>query len=280
MKGRIFNVTFCCITVIVIQNNFNQVQSSFFKSNILNSWNKITVSSSAAILTSFGLYVQPSLSEVTPSITSKVDLDVSINRKPAERISIGLYGNEAPIATKIFLSVCSGEYQEGVSYDYSQISRVQKDKLIEIGKFALGSAQKQETWMDSVGKVRIRNRDKAEKAIHNDANDLKHDSPGVVSVPKGGKSFLFTIAPNANTNLDEDNLVIGKVLTGQEVIEKINNVPVSREDILGTKKGFSSAGKGFDLRAKLASVDRPLQKVVITHCNVEESAAIASFLKF
>ena len=37
-----------------------------------------------------------------------------------------------------------------------QVSRITKDKRIDVGKFALGGGAKQETWMDQAGKVRIR----------------------------------------------------------------------------------------------------------------------------
>ena len=53
-------------------------------------------------------------------VTSKVKLAVSINRHDPEEINIGIFGNEAPQASKLFLSVCKGEYN-GVSYDGSQV---------------------------------------------------------------------------------------------------------------------------------------------------------------
>ena len=43
--------------------------------------------------------------------------------------------------------------------------------------------------------------------------------------------------------------------------------------------GFSSAGKGFDPRAKIASVDRPLVKIRINKCTVD-SANMAQLMKF
>ena len=48
-----------------------------------------------------------------------------------------------------------------------------------------------------------------------------------------------------------------------EVVDQINQIPVNREDILGSKKAFSDLGKGFDPRAKLAAVDRPLRSVKV-----------------
>jgi hypothetical protein len=39
-------------------------------------------------------------------------------------------------------------------------------------------------------------------------------------------------------------------------------------------------GKGFDGRAKLASVERPLKKISLVKCTVDQTASFASFLKF
>ena len=216
----------------------------------------------------------------TPKITSSVFLDISINRKESERVEIGLYGDEAPRATRIFLSVCNGDIGGGVNYDYSQVSRIQKNRRIDVNKFSLGAAQRTESWKDIDGKVRLRNVDLAKNYPHNDVNNLRHDAPGIVSVVKGGQSFGFTIAPAPSPDLDDENVVIGKVSKGLDTINRINNIPVSHEDILGTKQAFSQLGKGVDGRAKLASVDRPLQKVQILECKVQDTGSIASFLKY
>jgi len=218
----------------------------------------------------------------TPRATASVYLDFSIARKKPERVTAEIYGQSASEASLIFLNVCKGDnvYGDGVVYDGSQVSRIVKDKEITIGKFALGKNNKQETWMDNVGKVRIRSIDLAEKATHRDTNSLTHKR-GSISVPKGGGSFEFSIAPTDGANdLNEKNVVIGQVVDGFEVIDKINQIPVSKEDSIGSKGGFSSLGKGFDGRAKLASVNRPLVKVVLAECRVDEKANIASFLTF
>ena len=97
---------------------------------------------------------------------------------------------------------------------------------------------------------------------------------------RGGGSFDFTIAPRPNADLDKGNIIIGKVIEGVDVIEEINDIPTSREDILGTKQAFSNAGKAFDGRAKLAAVGKPLKRVRILSCTVDDKASLASFLQF
>lgn len=221
-----------------------------------------------------------------PVITAKVNLGFKVAGSSSvvskvQGVTIGVYGNESPLSSKVFLSLCAGENPWDVSYDLSQVSRILKDQRIDVGKFAKGGGQRQETWMDNVGKVRIRNVNVAENTVNNDQNNLRHDSAGVVSMKKGGGSFEFSISPKANPKMDEEQVVIGRVLGGLDVIEQINEVPTSREDALGTKSAFSSAGKSFDGRAKLAMpVGRPLRKVVITSCEISDKASLTSFLKF
>lgn len=242
------------------------------------------ISSNIRILAISGLFALTQSYDakaVEPSITSKVSLDISIARAKPERVQIGLFGNEAPASSKFFLSICKGDGISGLSYDGSQVSSIIKNKKIEINKFALGANLKQETYMNGAGVVRIRSVDLAQSAVFDDTNELTHDSPGVISMKKGGGNFGFTIAPAANSELNDENIIIGKILSGMEVITKINDIPVSKEDSLGSKSGFSTLAKnGGDGRGKIASLNRPLKKVVINQCVVDESASFASFMKF
>ena len=218
-----------------------------------------------------------------PLITSKVKLDLNIgtSTKQIKSIDIGIFGNEAPSSSKVFLSVCGGENSwDGLSYDLAQVSRIVKDQRIDFGKFSKGRGQKQEKYIDSVGKMRIRNVNVAENTANFDENELRHISGGEVSMRRGGGSFDFTIAPRPNADLDKGNIIMGKVIEGMDVIEEINGIPTSREDILGTKQAFSNAGKAFDGRAKLAAVGKPLKRVRILSCTVDDKASLASFLQF
>jgi hypothetical protein len=53
-----------------------------------------------------------------------------------------------------------------------------------------------------------------------------------------------------------------------DVLAAICAVPVSKEDILGSKKAFAGAGKGFDPRARIATVDKPLTKISVVKAGV------------
>lgn len=48
------------------------------------------------------------------------------------------------------------------------------------------------------------------------------------------------------------------------MIEKILKVKVSTDDPIASKKIFAAAGKGFDPRAKIIFLNKPLQKIVVT----------------
>lgn len=72
-----------------------------------------------------------------------------------------------------------------------------------------------------------------------DSNPLRHDAAGIVSVKKGGGEFEFTIAPAPNPELDEENVVIGRVLQGIEVVEALNRAPVSQGQFLEGAFKFS-----------------------------------------
>ena len=171
-------------------------------------------------------------------MTAKVSMDVNVGVKSNnQRVQLGLYGEEAPTSTKFFLNMCQGDVSRGLSYEGAQVSKVVKDSQIEVGKFASGSDKKLETYTSSTGVTRTRTIDKADMAKFDDKNDLRHDSAGVVSMKKGGGFFGFTIAPAPNVNLDEENVVIGRVIEGMNVISMINEVPTSKEDSLGMKRG-------------------------------------------
>ena len=61
-------------------------------------------------------------------------------------------------------------------------------------------------------------------------NGVAHDAAGLLSVRRGGGSFEFTLTPRPNARLDAENLVIGQVLGGMEVLERINTLPTNNYD--------------------------------------------------
>jgi len=211
--------------------------------------------------------------------TAKATLEISIARGKSKPIKLELYGREAPTASRVFLSICSGDNAYGLSYDEAGVSRVVRDEEFTVDKFYKGADMKQVTEMDAVGKVRIKSIDLAANVVHNDNNE-RRNKRGVISVPKGGKSFAFSIALGESKRLDDQNVVIGQVVSDEAgALDEINAVPTSKEDSLKMKGGFAALGRAAgDGRAKLASVDRPLVKIKVVSCTVDSEASIGSFL--
>ena len=115
-------------------------------------------------------------------------------------------------ANKVYNSCIEGQ-EKGVNYDFAQIWRIIKGERIDFGSVAgRFIAREFPNWEESK------------------TNGLKHNVPGVVSVRRGSDSgFSFTIYPGGNTSpkdLDENNIVIGQVIEGLNVIEALNETPV------------------------------------------------------
>ncbi|KAG7367262.1 cyclophilin type peptidyl-prolyl cis-trans isomerase [Nitzschia inconspicua] len=184
-------------------------------------------------------------------VTSKVYVDIkglpTTEGTPStgtQRIVIGLFGKDAPNsveklvklmspqglpalckprgekllqreqleANKVYNSCIEGQ-DKGVNYDYAQIWRIVKGERIDFGSVAgRFVARENPTWGE----------DKP--------NGLRNDRPGMVSVRKGADSgFSFTIYPGGSSNtidLDQNQIVVGQVLEGLDVVEALNNVPV------------------------------------------------------
>ena len=181
----------------------------------------------------------------TAQVTDKIYVNVKgiPGTDGPERIVIGLFGNDAPEsvkkikalvsnqglpapcrpraersltkeqleANKVYNSCKEGE-DEGVSLRYSQIWRIIRDEKIDMGavtgRFV---ARAYPDWQDA-------------------KNGLKHDAPGVVSVRRGDEGgFGFSIYPgngSVPTALDEEHIVVGRVIEGLDIVEALNQVPV------------------------------------------------------
>lgn len=193
-----------------------------------------------------------STTTATAEITDKIFVNVKgipgTDGEP-RRIVIGLFGKNAPAsvaklvalaspdglaapcrpraeralqkeqleANKVYNS-CLGGLDEGVSLAYSQVWRIVRDEKIDLGavtgKFV---AREYPDWQEQEGA--------------SNSGALKHDAPGVVSVRRGNEGgFGFTIYPGSGTmpssSLDEEHIVVGRVVQGLDIVEALNQVPV------------------------------------------------------
>ena len=204
---------------------------------------------SAAVVFSSLMVPQQSLAAESTTAAAEITDKIFINVKgipgtdEPKRIVIGLFGKEAPKsvaklkalvsseglpapcrpraerslqkeqleANKVYNSCIEGQDQ-GVSLQYSQIWRIIRDERIDMGavsgKFV---AREYPDWQDT-------------------PNGLKHDAPGVVSVRRGNEGgFGFSIYPgngSVPTYLDDEHIVVGRVLEGLDIVEALNQVPV------------------------------------------------------
>ena len=109
-----------------------------------------------------------------------------------------------------------------LTYLGSTASRVEKGKLIVLGKLTAGQAQDIERTLDNTGYVRNKLVNLAERFTNTDSNALTHDRAGLLTVVRGGGAFEFGLTPAPNMALDDQRLVIGEVVRGLDVVELLN----------------------------------------------------------
>jgi cyclophilin family peptidyl-prolyl cis-trans isomerase len=184
------------------------------------------------------------------TVTNKVFFNVKVGATAAPRIVIGLFGEDAPVSVASFMKVCTGTLRgrggRTASYAYSQAWRVVKDERIDLGRVkqidevnqSPGTAQRQIVLV--------------EVPENRDVNDIAHVVAGAVSVRRGGGAFEFTITPApaaGGGQLDQENIVIGRVLEGMDAIQAMNSVPTNQKTV---RDGFRKVGRVIgDGRAKL-----------------------------
>ncbi|EED89137.1 predicted protein [Thalassiosira pseudonana CCMP1335] len=117
-------------------------------------------------------------------------------------------------ANKVYNSCLENEDTTGVNYDYSTVWRIIPDQRIDVGAVS--------------GRFVARENPNFEDA----KSGLAHDMPGVVSVRRGDDGgYGFTIFPGTRGSvgasiLDDDNVVVGRVIEGMDVVERLNALPV------------------------------------------------------
>lgn len=168
------------------------------------------------------------------------------NNYENDRIVIGLFGNDAPQpvsilkqlvtkegykskckpldttrllqkeqleANKVYNSCLENEDTVGVNYEYSTVWRVMKDERIDVGAISGKFIARENPTFEDTKK-----------------SGLGHDAKGVVSVRRGDDGgYGFTIFPGGTQSasvLDEDYIVVGRVIEGMDVVDRLNAIPV------------------------------------------------------
>lgn len=219
----------------------------------------------------------------TTVITDKIliELGVQLDAKTIVRkkIVIGLYGKVAPVSTGVFRSIAAGtldapctpvlmnakdrssltkrsiarqcekDSESAVSYDGSQVWRILKGRRVDFGQLAGRYASR----VAPVTPV-------------TEGGLLSHNSPGLLSVARGGGVFDFTITLSPLPELDEKNVVIGKVLPSEsdpDILNFLTSIPVID---YGKGDGPSSSRMGacyYGSQDTYCSQMKPLKKILV-----------------
>jgi len=216
---------------------------------------------------------------------SASDRGSNLDKQSADegRLVIGLYGKEAPEMCRMFKELFAGSLAapcKDVNFDAAiQREMLQKKQPVKQCKAA---ESKPVDLIDSTiwriieneridfgrlkGKFMLRQAPSA-----SDSNALTHDRAGVVSTKKGGGVFEFSVAPQANKKLDESNVVFGQVLSGLDIIDKLNQTPVKKYvGNLGNSDDASATDAGcyYGSKATLCGANKPLQKIAVVKAGV------------
>lgn len=190
--------------------------------------------------------VLPTMSRASAVATNTVFMDISVAGNPAGRVVIALYAQEAPVSVDTFVKLINGTLRnrggKTAGFKYSQAAKVVPDKRVELGRVKQIDALNQQPGLPQRQTVGV------DVPENRDANQLHHDMSGLVSVRRGG-SFEFSLMLAPDQAMDEQNLVIGRVVEGMDVVERLGKVPTNRKTI---RDGYRSLGKAIgDARAKV-----------------------------
>ncbi|KAF7731525.1 peptidylprolyl isomerase protein [Apophysomyces ossiformis] len=149
---------------------------------------------------------------------SKVFFDVSIQGKPAGRMTFKLFSDTCPKTAENFRALCTGEKGQGVSgkplhFKDSSFHRIIPGFMAQGGDFTMG---------DGRGGESIYGRKFPDENF-----TLKHSGRGVLSMANAGPNTngsQFFITFDKTPWLDGNHTVFGQLVEGDEVLKALESV--------------------------------------------------------
>ncbi|XP_058445869.1 peptidyl-prolyl cis-trans isomerase, rhodopsin-specific isozyme [Malaya genurostris] len=151
-------------------------------------------------------------------VTSQVYMEISIDGKERSRMTIGLFGEEAPKTVENFRQICINGI-DGISYKGSRIHRVIPKFIVQGGDIVSG---------DGHGSISIYG-----KYFDDENLNINHTTSGFVAMANRGPNtngcqFYITTLPAPWLN--GKHTIFGKVLDGQGIVHKVEQQKTDTDD--------------------------------------------------